>query len=259
MKKKVMVFDDDPIMVMLMRTKLEAAGYEVTVAEDKDDAIGIVVSEKPDVIILDVLIVRPDVYHFVKEIRKRKDAVKLIPIVLLSDRKNVKDLFESSDIHGFIMKPFHPAELVEKINQLFFRAQETAGVVGRAGGIVGSVNRASIIGHEWGAMQPIKAVLESRGAVVYVSRDSYRAVEDVIKNGPDVIFVSSVIIGMDVWTLTNLFRELPSTKTIPIVVFDAGNVGLEGSRTLRVFKVITYTSHEELTQQVERCLKELFI
>mgnify|MGYP002725817677 CR=1 FL=1 len=84
MSKKVMIVDDDPTIVRLVRNILESGGYEVAEAVDGLDALAKIKSAAPDVIVLDIVMPEINGYDVCCELRFNKDYAK-IPIVILSE------------------------------------------------------------------------------------------------------------------------------------------------------------------------------
>lgn len=248
MRKKILIIEDEPFIILMVRMRLEANRFDVVTAADGMEGLQKAVSEKPDLILLDVLMPKLDGFHFVKEIRKRTDDTRLIPIIVLSARESMRELFDPKEISGFFSKPFDSIDLLEKINSVLKISEKERG----------TAPKALVIGLEWDALRPIKQVLEKNGFIVYVCRDAHEAVQEAVKIMPHVVFAPSLLSGMDIWELRALFRDLPLTKNTPFVVYDLGNVGETGSQTVKATKVIDYRSHEELASKTEDFLKEYF-
>jgi DNA-binding response OmpR family regulator len=120
---KVLIVDDDPDIVDSLSLVLKAEGYGVASAVTRDDGMRAVETEKPDLIILDVMMEQPD-DGFVMAQDLRRKGVKT-PIVILSSIGHVtgykygKDS-ELAPVDEFVSKPVAPAELIAKV-QKFLR------------------------------------------------------------------------------------------------------------------------------------------
>lgn len=117
MPKKILVIDDDQEIVELARRRLEANHYEVLTARDGIDGFAILKEHKPDLIVLDVLMPNMDGYSFVQEI-KRMDDLRHIPILIVSAKDEMQDLFVAEGVNSFLAKPFKTEVFLEKIQQL---------------------------------------------------------------------------------------------------------------------------------------------
>ncbi len=120
MAKKILVVDDDPNIVKLIKSRMEAHNYEVITASDGDECMQKILSDKPDLIILDILMPKADGYDVligIKEIKALTAKIPVIPVIVLtalSDPK-VKDMIEREEIKDYIIKPFNSEELLAKV------------------------------------------------------------------------------------------------------------------------------------------------
>ncbi len=115
--KKILVIDDYPDNVYLLQDRLEHEGFEVIKAYDGNMGIQKAVDEKPDLILLDVMM--PDVSGYdVCKVLSTKAETKLIPIILLTaltEADNIKQGLNSGAF-DYIKKPFNKIELIARIN-----------------------------------------------------------------------------------------------------------------------------------------------
>jgi CheY-like chemotaxis protein len=116
MAKKILVIDDEPHILKMVKSRLEANNYEVVVAFDGAGGLEKVASEKPDLIISDIMMPKMHGYEFVKKL-KGDPVHKDIPVIMLSIKEKMKDLFELEGVSDFIVKPFTPEELLEKVRK----------------------------------------------------------------------------------------------------------------------------------------------
>ncbi|MFH1645030.1 MAG: response regulator [Candidatus Omnitrophota bacterium] len=115
-KKKILVVDDEPQLLAVLKTRLESNNYEVITAVDGEDGMEKLVKEMPDLILLDIKMPKKDGYTFVKEMRANRD-VKGTPVIILTARDKMKDLFAMEGIKEYIVKPFKSEELLESISK----------------------------------------------------------------------------------------------------------------------------------------------
>lgn len=116
---KILVVDDEPEIVRLEKNRLEMNSYEVITASDGVEAFIKARDQKPDLIVLDVLMPNLDGYTFVRELR-RDPEVRLIPIIVLTSRDQLKKLFEIEGIQqeNYLIKPFDGEELIHKVEMI---------------------------------------------------------------------------------------------------------------------------------------------
>jgi len=116
MSKRILVVDDEPDIVEVVRLRLEANNYEVIAAYDGEEGLRKARNEQPDLIILDILMPEMDGYTFVREL-KADESIKDIPIVVLTAKDKMRDLFAIEGIKDYIVKPFKGEELVKIIGK----------------------------------------------------------------------------------------------------------------------------------------------
>jgi DNA-binding response OmpR family regulator len=118
---KVLIVDDDPDIVDSIKLVLSAEGYAVASADNRVDGMKAVDAEKPDLIILDVMMEQPD-DGFVAAQDLRRKGVKT-PIIILSSIGHVTGYkygrdSEVAPVDEFVSKPVAPADLVAKVKGL---------------------------------------------------------------------------------------------------------------------------------------------
>ena len=115
---KVLVVDDDPVIVRLLRVNFEMEGYKVITAADGEEGLAVARSERPDVIVSDIMMPRLDGLAFTAALKADK-AMATIPIVLLSAKAQNADIDAGLDIaDDYVTKPFDPLELLDRVAAL---------------------------------------------------------------------------------------------------------------------------------------------
>ena len=121
---KTLVIDDEGPIRLLCRVNLEAEGIEVLEASDGAAGLELARSEKPDAILLDVMMPGLDGWS-VAERLLADDDTKTIPIIFLTARAEVKDRAKGLDLGGvdYVTKPFNPVELAPLVDDLLSRVE----------------------------------------------------------------------------------------------------------------------------------------
>ena len=117
MAYKVVVMDDEVDILRLVRIKLEKEGFEVITAFDGEEGISKVMVEKPDIMIVDVMMPKKDGYQVLSEVKEKMRKHAPIAIMLSAKAETAditKGLVRGAD--DYITKPFSPRELIERIN-----------------------------------------------------------------------------------------------------------------------------------------------
>lgn len=128
MSKRILIADDEPSIVAALEYLLQQGGYEVLIARNGDEALGLIEQRIPDLVLLDVMMPRKSGYEICSRIRDRAEW-QHIKVIMLSakgrDAEVAKGLAIGADL--YITKPFSTRELMAKIDGLLGQGPDTAG------------------------------------------------------------------------------------------------------------------------------------
>ena len=121
MAEKILVVDDEKPIVEILKYNLEKEGFRVITAYDGDEAIRMVESESPDLIVLDIMLPQKDGFTVCHEIRLNRD----IPIIMLTAKE-----MEMDKVHGlelgaddYVTKPFSAREVTARVKAILRRSK----------------------------------------------------------------------------------------------------------------------------------------
>jgi len=119
---RVLVIDDEAPIRLLCRVNLEAEGMEVLEAGDGPSGLELARAERPDVVLLDVMMPRLDGWRVAEQMLEDERTAD-IPIVFLPARAEFRDRARGLDIGGidYVTKPFNPLELAPLVRELLER------------------------------------------------------------------------------------------------------------------------------------------
>ena len=123
-KKTILLVDDEPDLIMMLKQNLEAAGYNIEVAYNGVEAIKKVEANIPDAIVLDVMMPEKDGYAVCSEL-KNDEKYEDIPIIMLTAVSDHVSSTQYSHAHGmdmeaddYLPKPASPEEVIESLESL---------------------------------------------------------------------------------------------------------------------------------------------
>ena len=131
---KILVADDDLNICELLRLYLEKEGFEVVMAHDGEEAVAKFESEKPSLILLDIMMPKLDGWQVCRQIRQKSDC----PIIMLTAKGETFDKVLGLELGAddYVVKPFDTKEIVARIKAVLRRS----GPAGTSGGEVKEVN-----------------------------------------------------------------------------------------------------------------------
>jgi len=119
MALKILVCDDERHIVRLIQVNLEKQGYQVVTAYDGKEGLEKIKAEKPNLVVLDVMMSYMDGFEVLKNLRREPDFMDL-PVIMLTAKAQDKDVFEGYHYGAdmYLTKPFNPIELVTFVKRI---------------------------------------------------------------------------------------------------------------------------------------------
>jgi two-component system alkaline phosphatase synthesis response regulator PhoP/two-component system response regulator VicR len=120
MPKKILAVDDERHIVRLVEVNLARAGYQVVTAFDGREALQKVEAEKPDLVVLDVMMPFMDGFEVLRNLKANPETAE-IPVIMLTAKAQDADVFRGwqSGVDCYLTKPFNPMELLTFVKRIF--------------------------------------------------------------------------------------------------------------------------------------------
>ncbi len=134
MPKKILLVDDEPEILEICRDYLKASGYEVLTAKDGAQGLSFARREKPDLVVLDLMLPEMDGLDMCRTIRRESN----VPIIILTARVEETDKLIGLELGAddYMTKPFSPRELVARVKVVLRRGSgDSAAEMIRAGNV----------------------------------------------------------------------------------------------------------------------------
>jgi two-component system alkaline phosphatase synthesis response regulator PhoP len=122
-QKRILVVDDEVILVEFIKMRLEANGYGVTTAYDGMDGLLKAEEVRPDLIILDISMARMDGYTMLKRIRQN-EKIKDTRVIMLTASGKKKEIFEAEGISDYIVKPFDTEDFLSRVEKVLGKGNQ---------------------------------------------------------------------------------------------------------------------------------------
>src|SRR3989338_138821 len=123
-KKKILVVDDEKDLTALVSLHMKMAGFEVLTASNGEKALDLSREEKPDLIILDLMLPKIDGWQVCERLQQ-DIATQDIPVIMLTARAETEDKLKGFEAGAddYVTKPFSPRELVARVKRVLARAE----------------------------------------------------------------------------------------------------------------------------------------
>jgi DNA-binding response OmpR family regulator len=122
---KILLVEDDRDLSDGLRLRLETRGYEVVAAYDGEEGMKLVGSDHPDLVVLDLIMPKCDGFTMIREMKRSKE-LSVIPIIVITARRQMKDLCELEGVTDYLSKPFDGEDLINRINWNLKRVAHTS-------------------------------------------------------------------------------------------------------------------------------------
>lgn len=260
MGQKILIVDDEPEIVQTLRSRLEHAGYEVRTASNGRDALEQFKTEKPDLIVTDVMMPGMTGYEFFEALRKTGKEGAAVPVIVMSARSSMGQYFEKWSIAAFLPKPFDMPFFVKEVRRVL-EAGASVRSPAPAGPVAGKDIRgtALLVGVSEFEMRKMKDFLEKNAWRVTQGLDEKDAVKVARKTNPDLILFEfwedpvrfdavklSISLGMDA-----------ATKAIPYGVFLKGPLQNDAMKTFASKQLLPFTDVADLTRKMGAWMETL--
>jgi DNA-binding response OmpR family regulator len=125
--KKILAVDDEPSIRRLVEVNLQRAGYAITTAPDGQEALNQIARERPDMVLLDVMMPRMDGFELLRRL-KADPTTANIPVLMLTAKAQDADVFRGlqSGADFYLTKPFNPKELLMWVQRVFSAASQSS-------------------------------------------------------------------------------------------------------------------------------------
>lgn len=211
----VLVIEDDPSAVRLLREYLEAAGYSVRVASTGEIGLAAVAERAPAAIVLDVLLPGIDGWEVLRRL-KGDDRTQAIPVIIVTvmEEREVGLALGAAD---YLVKPIHRAALLSCLSRY---------VSSRPG--TGQAKRVLVVDDEMSALALIRAALEPEGYEVVTAQGGQAALDWARHGQPvDLVVCDLVMPEIDGFEVIAALKRERRTSAVPIVVCTGHDLTVE--------------------------------
>ncbi len=224
-KAVILIVDDEAALIQAAATHLERQGYKVLSAYDGHAGLRVVFEERPDLVLLDVVMPRLDGFETCRRIRELSD----VPIIMLTGRKDEEDIVKGFEVGAddYILKPFKPGELSARISAVLRRVQAPGG---------GGEESAITYQDDWLRIDLPGRLVEVNGQRVRLSATEFKLLALLLKNAGRVL--ESATILTHVWGpeyrdevayvrvyISHLRQKIEADPSKPVYVMTERQVG----------------------------------
>ncbi|MFC1666306.1 response regulator [Candidatus Omnitrophota bacterium] len=214
-KKTILIIDDEEDIVKMLKLRFEQT-YNVLTAYDGESGLQIANESKPHLIVLDINMPKMDGIEFYGRICGQ-DKKPRFPVLVLTARGELKDLFKQMDADGFMEKPFETDELSKEIEIIIAKRYE--GAVRRKSKLAGAPKKVLIAEDNKDTFNKLAVAFLNAGYVVNSSNSGMNAVEKVLADVPDLLVIKLGLSDLSGDLVAVKLKQMPKTMDMAVVLY----------------------------------------
>lgn len=248
-KERILIIDDDPVFIRLLQADLRVAGYEVFTAKDGYKGIQMARSERPDLIIMDIMMPGMD-GHKTSEIIKKAHLTASIPIIYVTAKDGLLDEELAMELGAefFIKKPYEPNVLLPIIKRTLRIKEQRAQ----------RKDRILVIESDLNIIDEIKSRLKQRGFRVDSSLSMKEGLDKARSSDPNLILLDGALSRSEQHAHFKVMKQDEHLGRTPVIVFtresDSGTIMSEMTQATRF--LLKPINHLQLMTNIEDILEK---
>ena len=256
-QKTILLIDDEINLQQLVKIALKSKGYHVETANNGLEGLEKLKTLKPDLIILDMNMPKMGGLEFYQKICEDGGHPKH-PVLVLTARANMEQLFKELNIDGFMAKPFEVDELLEEADTIIKKYAGVAKTIRVAQG--DQPFKVSIAENDQQAFNKIGSVFLNAGYVVNPARNGTEAIERISATVPDVALIKLGLVDIPGDMVILKLKHMAKTQNVKFILYtdktaEKGIVSEKIGQKEGIDSFIAYSDPSNLVQAVEEILK----
>lgn len=220
--KRILLVDDEPDVLKVIKVRLEAAGYTVITATNGQEALDRIFRACPDLVVTDVLMPIMDGFTFYKKL-KHNPTTADIPVLVLTARGHMEDSFRVMGADDFLTKPFEPSDLLSKVESLFIRSAITHQ----------SNKKVLVVGTDKLVVENMMFQLKKIGCLPEMAKDGPEIITKIVQFSPDLIIMEIPMFGMTADEVIKIVRQMSQFSHRPILTYNFFRIEELGNSDIR--------------------------
>lgn len=215
-QKTILLIDDEIDLQQLVKIALKSKGYNIETANNGLEGLAKLETLKPDLIILDMNMPKMGGLEFYQKICDKLNQPRF-PVLVLTARANMEQLFREFNIDGFMAKPFEVDELLEEVDTIIKKKSGIAKKIKVSDG--GLLPKVCIVENEQEIFNKIGSAFLNAGYVVNPARSGTEAIERISATVPDVALIKLGLIDIAGDIVILKLKRMAKTQDVKCILY----------------------------------------
>jgi CheY-like chemotaxis protein len=240
---RILLVDDEPSLLLVVGDQLRLEGYEVTTAQNGEEALQALRTATPDLIILDISMPGMTGLALLKKL-SGPDGKPRYPILVFTARANMESFFKTTEVEGFLSKGNDPAQLLAEVRRILLKTRKTnandPAPHPKQRRVVLILEDDPILNMR------LKTSFTIAGYETLTITESHRLAETLQIHTPAVILLKSVLSGTTGSAIASSLADYTTARGISIILYDASGLHKPGDKFMNVNKFVPSDSPADL-------------
>jgi DNA-binding response OmpR family regulator len=269
--KKILIIEDEEVLIQLISAKLKKAGYKVETASDGEEGLDKIKNFSPDLILLDIVMPKVNGYEVLEQMQKGQ--IK-IPVIIISNSGQAVEIEKTEKLGAvdFLVKAnFNPEDVLNKVNNYLSIDQNKKDTVLEPSKIikpeknekVQQLNIKIFLVEDDSFLSDICGKkLVNEGYEVYTAVDGKEALDGIIANKPDLVLLDIILPSMDGFQVLSAVRSNQDETVAKVPIIMLSNLGQEEDVKKAMdagandYLIKAHFTTEEIVQKIREILKK---
>lgn len=243
---KILLIDDDPSLLLTVGDQLKLEGYEVTPASSGDQALQVLRSLTPDLIILDISMPGMTGLAFLKKI-SGPDCRPRYPVLIFTARANMEKFFTETTVEGFLAKTSDPARLLEEVQRIILKYRKATHTEPEA-----KLHRRRIlvVENDPKLNRRLSCCFSAAGYDTVSLIDPANLLETIHTQHPDIMVINDLLPGISGSSIAANLASFTTASGISIVLYDGSGLHRPDTKFPNVARYVPKQTPPDLLKAV---------
>ena len=230
---KILIIEDEPVHLNVMKAKLEYEGYEILVATDGETGLNMIKSQKPDLVLLDIILPKMNGFEVLDNLKDYSDRPPIIVVSNSGQPVEVDKALKFGAIDYLVKAEFNPGDVLEKVEKVLGRPQKSPEIMPvkssapanagaeRPNNKNSQASRQAkilIIEDDKFLRDLISQKLRKENFNTLEAVDGEEGLKTAREKSPDIILLDLILPGLDGFEILRVLKSDKNTSQIPVIV-----------------------------------------